>query len=406
MTLYFREMSARVLVRRGENIIVQTFTNVVKPTHICNISCKYCYNEDTRAPIMTRETLKRVIAETFGMGQQREVPRHFDFIWHGGEPLVAGKKFYKEVFELQGAYANGQKYENTFQTNGLLIDDEWAAIIKDNDARLSISIDGPAHLNDRTRVDHRGRGTFDRIRKAFDVVRKAEIPFGVCVVITRKNMDSMDALWDFLSTEKLPFNIIPLTRSGSACGAFEDLGLGPEEYSKPWIDLYDKWFDAADDYVYCSDFSFKTMSILNARPADCIGQANCSFHHVSTDPDGFVYPCATLSGDQYWSYGNINELTMDQLLSSTAAKRAKGREMDPHCLECKWKNVCHGGCMQRAFKFFGNINTRDYYCESLYKMYDHVEERLRDDATMNLSNLPPANFTDNRRAPILRPIKV
>lgn len=365
------------------------FTNVIKPTHICNIACRYCYNEDARAPVMSLETLALVIEQTFDVPCSGPDATRYDFIWHGGEPLVPGLPFYERVVEVQARAAAGKRFSNTVQTNGLLINDDWTKFFKEHRFNVSISIDGPRALNDITRVDFRGRGTFDRVTRAFDILRKQRIPFGVCVVITKTNAGHADQIFEFLREQKLPFNVIPLTLSGSAKNTFGEIGLAPEEYADPWIAMYDRWFDSAkEDYVYCSDFAFKTKAILTGRPADCIGQVNCSRHHVSTDPDGYVYPCATLSGNLEWRYGNVHEEPLRSQLESPVARLAKGRTVDPQCASCKWQHVCHGGCMQRAFKFTGDHNQRDFYCPSLFRMYEHIERRLIEDGSLDLSRLP------------------
>lgn len=365
------------------------FTNVIKPTHICNISCRYCYNEDTRSPVMALDTLGLVIEQTFDLPCSGPDATRYDFIWHGGEPLVPGLSFYEEVVGIQERAGQGKKFSNTVQTNGLLINDEWARFFKRQKFNVSISIDGPRDLNDITRVDFRGRGTFERIARSFATLREHKIPFGVCVVITKTNADHAERIFDFLREERLPFNVIPLTLSGSARHSFGELGLAPEEYAEPWIAMYDRWFDSSRaDYVYCSDFAFKTKAILTGRPADCIGQVNCSRHHVSTDPDGYVYPCATLSGNPEWRYGNVHEIPLKDQLNSSVALQAKNRAIDPHCAKCKWQHVCHGGCMQRAFKFTGDHNQRDFYCPSLFQIYEHIEKRLIEDGSLDLSRLP------------------
>jgi serine-type anaerobic sulfatase-maturating enzyme len=381
------------------------FTNVIKPTHICNIGCRYCYNEDTRAPIMTSSTLENTICQTLAYADAQRQRPQVDFIWHGGEPMVAGLDFYRQALSFERKYAGKTAYDNTLQTNGLLLNDEWAAFLKENRFRVSVSIDGPKHINDLTRRDFRGRGVFDRIMKGINVLRANDISFGVCVVITQLNRDNVNEIYDFLAENKLPFNVIPLTRSGNAKTNYEEIGLGPDEYAEPWINLFDRWWDASEaDYIYCSDFALKTRAILSGGPTDCIGQANCSQHHVSTDPDGFVYPCATLSGNKEWSYGNLNELTLAAILDSSVATAAKNRAIDPHCAECKWQHVCHGGCMQRAYKFFKTHNTRDYYCDSLYRIYEHVERRLRSEESIDLAALPALSHVDRRKPPPARQI--
>ena len=121
---------------------------------------------------------------------------------------------------------------------------------------------------------------------------------------------------------------------------------------------------------------FKTRAILAGNPVDCIGLKSCASSNVSIDPIGDVYPCATLSGDKNTQYGNINQKTLSQILSSNLAKSYRGRATDPKCATCKWQYVCNGGCHARAYKFFGDHNIRDYYCPSLFRIYEHIESKL------------------------------
>ena len=86
------------------------------------------------------------------------------------------------------------------------------------------------------------------------------------------------------------------------------------------------------------------------------------------------------------------------------AKKAKNRKEDPHCTECKWRHVCHGGCLSRATKFYGTIDTRDYYCPSLYQIYEHIEKRLRSQDELSLAALPKLNAQKPRVNPATREI--
>jgi uncharacterized protein len=382
------------------------FTNVVKPTHLCNLDCSYCYNEDVRKPVMNTEQVTRVVSETLRFASEKDSVGSVDFIWHGGEPTVAGIDFYRHVIEVQKSSALALRVENTLQTNGTLLTEEWGAFLCENRFRVSISIDGPQELNDVTRRDRGGKSSFGKIMKSFALLRQAKVPFGVCVVLSRANRDHASEIYDFLASEKLPFNVIPLTRSGAGYSNYADLGLTEDEYAEPWITMFDRWFDSPDSgYIYASDFVYKSRAILNGKPTDCIGQTQCAQFHFSTDPEGNVYPCATLSADSDWLYGNIFEQSLSELMSTDVALRAQNRLTDPHCTSCKWQNVCNGGCMSRAIKFFGKHDTRDYYCPSLYQIYEHVERRLRAADGLDLHSLPLAGSQDNRHAPPTRSLK-
>lgn len=377
------------------------FTNVIKPTHICNLSCTYCYNEDERAPIMSEATLERTVLETIRFARTQGDMRAVDFIWHGGEPLVAGIDFYRKAIAC--AVDQDLRIDHTVQTNGILIDDTWATFFKQHGVRVSVSIDGPAAINDKTRQYRNGKGSFRNITRGIACLRRHEIPFGVCVVISKANVHLVDDIYEFLVDQKLPFNVIPLTRSGAGLSNFDDVGITPNEYADAWIRMFDRWY-AEDEasYVFSSDFVHKSRAVLSGKPTDCIGQSVCSRYHVSTDPCGDVYPCSTLSGDPQWKYGSICDQSLDQLFCSPAALLSLARKVDPHCHSCKWQHVCYGGCMARSVKYFGTNDTRDYYCEGLYRIYDHVSEVLRKESTIDLSQLPNPELRDNREPPAAR----
>lgn len=377
------------------------FTNVVKPTHLCNLSCTYCYNDDVRDPVMRPETLHRTISQTFRYVRESASDRSISFIWHGGEPTLPGVKFYRQVADLQAEHAGALPYNNSLQTNGTLLDDEWLEFLTSHRYSVSISIDGPPQLHDRFRIDRRGRGTFARVQAAIGRVQDAGIPLGVCVVVSRANVDQLDAIYDFLAEQRLRFTIIPLNRSGAARENYDDVGLAPEEYAPAWIRMFDRWFDADRDYVYCSDFVFKTRAILAGRPADCVALQQCADTNISVDPVGDVYPCASLSGIAATRYGNLLTHDLAGIMDSPAARAYRNRRTDPQCARCRWQHVCHGGCQARAYKFYGDHHQRDYYCPSLFRIYEHVAKRLAD--KLGGPGLPPQQPPEDPRAALMRP---
>lgn len=351
--------------------------NVVKPTHICNLNCTYCYNDDVRDPVMRLEVLERTIEQSFHYARGGRGFAEVDFIWHGGEPTVPGLDFYRNVVALQAKHSDGAKFKNSIQTNGVLLNDSWCDFLRSHRFGVSISIDGPKAINDRARVDLRGRGSFERVMKGIDTALAAGLSPGVCIVISKLNIGDVNEIFDFLLEKKLPFNVIPLNRSGGARENYSDVGLDAAEYGDAWIELFDRWFDLPkEDYVYVQDFVLKVRSILFGRASDCIGMANCSNANISTDPMGDVYPCASLSGHDDTKYGNLMEQTLDEIMVAQVARSYRSREVDPHCAACKWQHVCHGGCPARSYKFFNDHNVRDYYCPSLFKIYEHIERRL------------------------------
>ena len=77
--------------------------------------------------------------------------------WQGGEPTLMGLDFFRRSVEIAQKYLGpGQRAIHTIQTNGTLIDAEWAEFFKENDYLVGISIDGPREIHDAYRVTKGG----------------------------------------------------------------------------------------------------------------------------------------------------------------------------------------------------------------------------------------------------------
>ena len=72
----------------------EKLTVIVKPTHSCNLHCAYCYvASDAERGLMSLRTARNVMEQAADVARGKELL----FIWHGGEPLVAGLKFFREI---------------------------------------------------------------------------------------------------------------------------------------------------------------------------------------------------------------------------------------------------------------------------------------------------------------------
>src|SRR6185437_10836194 len=123
---------------------------------ICNLDCKYCFYLEkenlypgTKQWAMSRELLERYIHQYIAAQPLEEV----HFAWQGGEPTLLGVDFFRTAVELQRRFANGKTIHNALQTNGTLIDDEWAGFLAEHHFLVGVSIDGPRDLHDCYRVD-------------------------------------------------------------------------------------------------------------------------------------------------------------------------------------------------------------------------------------------------------------
>jgi len=354
---------------------------VIKPAGQCNFVCKYCYNEEGESKIMTRKTLKRMVSELFDYVKQMGPEARLTFIWHGGEPMLAGIDFFQEALSLQKQYSEGRDviYSNAIQTNGSLITEKWANFFLVNNFDTSVSLDGPKEIHNKARVYRNDVGTFDQVMHGINHLKKLNVKFGVVSVVSKIAKDYVDEIYDFFSHENLSFHIVPLAKLGRAVNNFEDLSISPDDYAAFWIKMYDKWMLSQDQqYVYCKDFVNQSATILTGKSSDCASLSQCACSNLSIDSSGNVFPCGMLTSRSNWCYGNITKEKLTKIMGNASCIKTQNRKKDKTCAKCEWERICHGGCFARAEGYFGSADNKDYYCTGLKKIYQHVTLRLKE----------------------------
>src|SRR5262245_2425138 len=157
---------------------------------------------------MSAEVLEAVFERVF---ESDLVHGPFTAVWHAGEPLVLPPSWYARAFEIAAARNSGHvEIAHAFQTNGMLIDDEWCAFIRAHRLHVGVSIDGPEFLHVRHRVTRRGTGTHAKALAGLERLRRSGIPFHVITVLTRESLDYPDELFAFYREQgisEVGFNI-------------------------------------------------------------------------------------------------------------------------------------------------------------------------------------------------------
>ena len=124
------------------------------------------------------------------------------FSWQGGEPTLRGIDFFRRVVDLQKKYAKpNQRIENDLQTNGVLLNEDWAAFLKENRFLVGLSIDGPRELHDAYRVNKGGAPTFDKVMAAAKMLRKYGVRFNTLTCVHRLNASRPLDVYRFLRRE-------------------------------------------------------------------------------------------------------------------------------------------------------------------------------------------------------------
>ncbi|MFJ6784126.1 radical SAM protein [Streptomyces yangpuensis] len=322
---------------------------IVKATRLCNLRCTYCYDWRVgEGNTMSFATLARLVARTLGHPDHRSA----GFDWHGGEPTVLPLAFFKKALHLQQRFRQpGQLVRNAIQTNATRITPEWARFFVDNHIDVGISIDGPAAVHDRYRVDRAGRPTWARTIEGLRLLRDHGIEPGVGVVVDRAALDlGPAALFDFLvehdiSAAGLNF-VMPDALAGEVGHGDGRHYVDPGQSARFLIGLYDCWRSHTGPDVHIRELAALVESLHGRTPTPCTLAGRCFGMVYRIEPNGDVHHCDYFGDDPRYRWGNINTddftaVRRNALLHERTEDHAQDRERMRSCAEF---DVCHGWC--------------------------------------------------------------
>ena len=383
---------------------------------LCNLDCSYCFylekaalygqpDRNRRTWAMRPEVLESYVRQYI----EAQVGSPVTFAWQGGEPTLLGLDFFRRAVELQAKYAGGKKIENTFQTNGVLIDDTWGEFFAENQFLVGLSIDGPEELHDRYRVDRGGAGTFARVVRGLEVLQKHGVSFNTLTAVHRLNAEQPLPVYRFLDevgSEHLQF--IPIVErvadrsagehalagpSPSGEASVTEWSVKPKAYGEFLCAVFDEWVrhDVGRIFVQLFDVALRAWAGLPSglcRFDETCGAAMALEHNGDLYCcDHFVYPDYRL--------GNIMDEALGDL-SGSARQRAFGdakRDALPACCrECDVRFACNGGCPKHRFVATPEGHAGlDYLCPAHERFFRHADPFLRFMVDEIDEGRPPAN---------------
>jgi uncharacterized protein len=383
------------------------FHVMAKPSgSACNLDCKYCFylSKETLpngpgAGRMDEETLEIFIKQYIDGVSGPEVI----FSWQGGEPTLRGLDFFRKVVVLQKKHAKaGQRIENDLQTNGVLLDEKWAAFLKENRFLVGLSIDGPRELHDQFRVNKGGAPTFDKVMAAANLLRKFDVRFNTLTCVHRFNASRPLDVYRFLRRElgATYIQFIPIVqlrgfettapqkwdggrmpivdsleaRPGHANSIVMDWSVDPEEYGYFLSRVFDEWRRKDLGKVLVNHFETLVAQHMGLPSQLCIYNEVCG-KGVALEHDGSVYACDHYVYPEY-RLGTVRDKSLAEMVFSPEQVKfgyAKSETLPRYCRECSYLKDCWGECPKNRM-----IRTPDgepglnYLCTGLKKFYKHA----------------------------------
>jgi len=357
---------------------LKPFQLLVKPTSWdCNLSCTYCFYLKTEEiyPSKTRHqmnegVLERLIKQYLELGFPLSV-----FIWQGGEPTLCGLEFFKKAVELEKRYARPEQViGNAFQTNGILIDENWAEFFAQNNFLVGLSLDGPEQVHNFYRKTSSGKGSFDRVWRAVEILRKKQVEFNILCMVTKNSASKAGELYKFFKDAHLNYlQFIPALEPDPETGKLADFSPSPEEYREFLIELFERWWED-NRRISIREFDWLISPKTIDRP--CIFSEHCSAYLV-VEHNGDLYPCDFFVKKDLL-LGNISD---NKSLVKSFKKRQQSFSvrkhwLSPSCRACKWLRLCWGGCLRERELKDNPDPKKSIYCLSYRALFERASQKI------------------------------
>lgn len=412
------------------------FHLLAKPTGAtCNLDCHYCFflSKEMLYPgsrfRMADELLELYIKQLI---EAHQIPQ-VTIAWQGGEPTLMGLDFFRRSIEYEKKYAPpGTEILNTIQTNGTLIDDEWAAFFREHNFLVGISIDGPRAMHDAYRVDKGGAGTFDRVMRGLSFLKKHGVEWNALTTVHHTNAREPLTVYRFLRDAcgaqyiqfipiiervmqgaVLPADMIPVRNADTAAPAWTthymarnadlagktirvgkdderffymqegsqvtERSVTAQEYGNFLIGVYDEWVRHDVARVYVQMFDVALANWYGEPSGLCVFSETCG-GALAMEHNGDLYSCDHFVEPKF-KLGNIQQTHMAELVASEQQRKFgldKRDTLPKYCRECDVRFACHGGCPKDRF-----ILTPDgeaglnYLCAGYKMFFHHIDADMR-----------------------------
>jgi len=349
----------------------------------CNLHCTYCFYHDRPSDPYKAVSRHRMSPEVLDVliRQGMELDRQqASFGWQGGEPTLAGLDFFKQVVALQRRYgARGQVVSNGLQTNGLLLDEEWARFLRQYSFLVGVSLDGPAIYHDRYRTYLSGAPTHQKVLETLDMLRRHQVEFNILAVVNRLTADHGVEIYDyFLESGFHYLQFIPCVEVDPSTGRPTDFSVTPEQFERFLCQVFDRWYNGGSPEASVRDFDAILAAYLGQEAPMCCYQEQCG-SYVVVEYNGDMYPCDFQVKESLY-LGNLLQTSLRQVFASEGLRRFAAAKSSPRpeCQACAWLPLCNQGCP----RFLGVAGVRRHYlCRAYQQFFAHSQAgfmQLRD----------------------------
>jgi uncharacterized protein len=391
----------------------------------CNLDCEYCFYLEKQALfpkgedyMMSDEVLRAYINKYITLQPTPVV----GFVWQGGEPTLLGLDFYKRVIQLQRPFTGKKEITNSLQTNGILLDDEWCAFLKENDFLVGLSLDGPKDIHDRYRKDRGCKGSYDKVMRGMDLLHKHGVEFNVMATVARETAYKPLEVYRFFKEQGVEFiQFTPVIEriagpdekqlglklagpSSMAKGenaAVTEWSVDPEQYGDFLITVFDEWVRNDVGTTNVMNFEWALNAWIGNSSPVCQHAHSCG-KTIMLEHNGDIYACDHSMYPEY-KLGNIVDENPVEMAERSIDKGfgVKDANLPNCCMECNVLKACWGGCPKHRFARTYNDEPLYYLCEGYKKYLLYISKYLKAITQLLENGLPASHIMEACKGPLV-----
>lgn len=340
---------------------------IIKPVNgKCNLKCTYCYMDSILEPqksnlsVMNFDVLRATI-DFFCSHQD-----YIEFIWHGGEPLLAGEKFYRKAAEFQNNWKScGKKIVNFLQTNGTLVNPKLANTLKELDFLVGVSMDAPQNAHNTLRKNKDGSCTFQKVLDGISKLKENDIFIGVSCCIGQNNFSRPKEIIDFFISNGI--KKIKFLRIKDIQNKQHNKVINAGQYADFLIKVFEMWMEIDDPNI-------KSMVdiILGGNFRECVHMGRCD-RFATVYSDGSIFPCDNFLNTPKYKFGTVFENYLKVTESDNFQSFYRFIEqLRSSCQKCEWFYLCQGGCSRERLE---NIDFQSE-CREKQRLFSKIKNTL------------------------------
>lgn len=335
------------------------------PTTACPAHCSYCFGPHAPSTCMGIDVVSAVAEwQACSTSPQQVV----EIIFHGGEPLAAGNRFFAQVLPLLTHLLAPRQVRFSIQSNLWLLDDSFCELFSTYDVGIGASLDGPQPITDA----QRGEGYFAYTWAGIQRAQAHGLRVGIICTFTNRSALLEEEIFSFFMRHELPYHLHPAVNALG--GLSVEAAISSQGYASLVLDTFERWLDT-EPAVNIPTLAGYCRAVTGSGGVTCT-LGGCLGEYLAIAPDGGIYPCQRFVNLPGWELGNIlDQPTMEALSQSAGWIRLLERmkQVDIECANCAWLAICRGGC---AYQAVAADSVRDPLCPAYQRILERISDRL------------------------------